>query len=407
MATDGTFHPVPGGVTAAAGFLAGAVHCGIKHDHPKKADLALLCSEVPSVGAATFTTNKIKAAPVKVSAAHLRTKDLRAVVLNSGNANACTGLVGIEHAKRMARAVGWTLGLRERQVLVCSTGRIGVDLPIERIEEGIVQAAGALSTGGGRAAARAIMTSDTFSKEFALRETLADGRTFTVGGMAKGAGMINPNMATMLGVLTTDAPLEKADLQRALGAAVEQSFNRITVDGDMSTNDTVIALANGRAGGKPLVAGSEDFARFQAALNHVTRNLARMIVEDGEGVTRFVEVQVSGAATFQDARKAAGAVANSMLVKCAWYGGDPNWGRILDALGYSSAALREEMIDVYYNGLIAVKGGVASKTPPDKLREVVRQRKFTVHIHLGLGAAEYVVYTTDLTPGYVRLNKGE
>ena len=263
MATDGTFHPVPGGVTAASGFLAGAVHCGIKHDNPKKPDLALLCSEVPSVGAATFTTNKIKAAPVKVSTAHLRTKDLRAVVLNSGNANACTGLVGIEHAKRMARAVGWILGLRERQVLVCSTGRIGVNLPIERIEEGITLAAGALSVGGGKAAAKAIMTSDTFSKEFALRETLADGRTFTVGGMAKGAGMINPNMATMLCLLTTDAPLEKKELQRALGAAVEQSFNRITVDGDMSTNDTVIALANGQAGGKPLVrAGSEDFLRF-------------------------------------------------------------------------------------------------------------------------------------------------
>ena len=407
MATDGTFQPVSGGVTAAAGFLAGAVHCGIKHDNPKRHDLALLCSEVPSVGAATFTTNKIKAAPVKVSVAHLRTRDLRAVVLNSGNANACTGLIGIEHAKRMARAVGWTLGLRERQVLVCSTGRIGVTLPIERIEEGITRAAGSLSGGGGRAAAKAIMTSDTFSKEFALRETLADGRTFTVGGMAKGAGMINPNMATMLCVLTTDAPLEKKELQRALGAAVEQSFNRITVDGDMSTNDTVIALANGRAGGIPLAAGSEDFVRFQAMLNHVTRHLARMIVEDGEGVTRFVEVQVSGAATFQDARKAAEAVANSMLVKCAWFGGDPNWGRILDALGYSSAALREEMIDVYYNGLIAVKGGMASKTPADKLREVVRERKFTVHIHLGVGNAEYVVYTTDLTPEYVRLNKGE
>ena len=407
MATDGTYHPVPGGVTAATGFLAGAVHCGIKHDNPKKPDLALLCSEVPSVGAATFTTNKIKAAPVKVSIAHLRTKDLRAVVLNSGNANACTGLVGIEHAKRMARAVGWTLGLRERQVLVCSTGRIGVNLPIERIEEGITNAAGALSVGGGRAAAKAIMTSDTFSKEFALRETLADGRTLTVGGMAKGAGMINPNMATMLCVLTTDAPLEKKELQRALGVAVEQSFNRITVDGDMSTNDTVIALSNGKSGGQPLAAGSEDFARFQAVLNHVTRHLARMIVEDGEGVTRFVEVQVSGAATFQDARKAAEAVANSALVKCAWYGGDPNWGRIVDALGYSTAAVREEMIDVYYNGLIAVKAGVASKTPVAKLRDIVRERRFTVHIHLGLGTAEYVVYTTDLTPEYVRFNKGE
>ena len=407
MDTDGTFHPVPGGVTATPGFLAAAVHCGIKPENVKKADLALLCSEVPSVAAATFTTNKIKAAPVKVSAAHLRTTDLRAVVLNSGNANACTGLEGIEHAKRMARSVGWALNLRERQVLVCSTGRIGVPLPIDRIEEGIIKAAVALSPSGGKAVARAIMTSDTFPKEVAFKESLSDGRVFTLGGMAKGAGMINPNMATMLSVLTTDIPVEKKELQRALAVAVEQSFNRITVDGDMSTNDTVILLANGQAGGKKLDPGSDHFSVFQATLNHATRNLARMIVEDGEGVSRFVEVHVSGAATFQDARKAAEAVAKSSLVKCAWYGGDPNWGRILDALGYSSASLREEMIDVYYNGLIAVKGGMASKTPLHKLQEVVGQRKFTVHIHLGLGAAEYVVYTTDLTPEYVRLNKGE
>ena len=407
MVPDGTFQSVPGGVTAAPGFLAGAVYVGIKPENAKKPDLALVCSEKPSVGAAVFTTNKIKAAPVKVSAAHLRTADLRAVVLNSGNANACTGLPGIEDAKRMARAVGWTLGLRERQVFVCSTGRIGVPLPIERIEEGINKAAAALGPTGGRAAARAIMTSDTFPKEEAVRVTLADGRTVTVGGMAKGAGMINPNMATMLCVLSTDAPIEKKELQRALTNAVEQSFNRITVDGDMSTNDTVIILANGAAGGPRLVAGTDDFALVQGALNHVTNHLARLIVEDGEGATRFVEVLVSGAATFQDARKAAEAVANSALVKCAWFGGDPNWGRILDAIGYSSAAVREEMVDVYYNGLIAVKAGVASRTPLAKLQEVVRERKFTVHVHLGLGTAEYVVYTSDLTPEYVRLNKGE
>ncbi len=407
MALDGLLTPVPGGVTAAAGFLAGVACCSIKPENLKKPDLALLCSEVPAVAAAVFTTNKIKAAPVKVSAAHLRTADLRAVVLNSGNANACTGLEGIEHAKRMARAVGWNVGLRERQVLVCSTGRIGVPLPIERIEEGVARAAAVLAPGNGKAAARAIMTSDTFPKEHAVRGGTADGRAYTLGGMAKGAGMINPNMATMLCVLTTDAPLEKKDLQRALSVAVEQSFNRITVDGDMSTNDTVILLANGRSGGQPLSPSSRDFEGFQAALNHVTRNLARMIVEDGEGVSRFVEVHVSGAATFQDARKAAEAVANSSLVKCAWHGGDPNWGRIVDAVGYSGAAVREEMIDVYYNGLIAVKAGIGSKTPPSKLAEVVRERKFTVHVHLGLGSAEYAVYTTDLTPEYVRLNKGE
>jgi glutamate N-acetyltransferase/amino-acid N-acetyltransferase len=407
MANDGSFISVPGGVTAAAGFLAGSIHCGIKAANLKKPDLAMVRSEGPAAAAATFTTNKIKAAPVKVSAAHLsRTADVRAVILNSGNANACTGVEGIDSAKRMARAAAQALKVRENQVLVCSTGRIGVPLPIEKIEEKTPLLAAALTRKGSKAAARAIMTSDTFPKEVAVQGTLSDGRVYTIGGMAKGAGMIDPNMATMLCVVTTDAPLVKRDLQRALSIAVEQSFNRITIDGDMSTNDTVIALANGRAGGRPLTDGA-DFERFQEALNHVTRNLARLIVEDGEGVTRFVEVRVSGAATFQDARKAAEAVANSSLVKCAWYGGDPNWGRILDALGYSTAALREELVDVYYNGLIAVKAGVASRTPKAKLQEVVQQKKFTVHIHLHLGSAEYEVYTSDLTPDYVRFNKGE
>lgn len=407
MAPDESFAPVPGGVTAAEGFAANAVHCGIKPGNRKKRDFALVHSARPTAAAAVFTTNKIKAAPVRVSAAHLRTADIRAVALNSGNANACTGVEGIEHAKRMARATAAALGLRERQVLVCSTGRIGVPLPIKAIEAAAAPLAGGLAPKHGGLAARAIMTSDTFAKEAAVRVAAAGGRSFVVGGMAKGAGMINPNMATMLCVLTTDAPVAKADLQRALGIATEQSFNRITVDGDMSTNDTVVALANGAAGGPPLPPGSPDFAAFQTALNHVTRNLARMIVEDGEGVSRFVEVRVTGAATFADARKAAEAIANSSLVKCAWYGGDPNWGRILDAVGYSSAAVREEMVDVYYNGLIAVKGGVASATPRAKLEEAVRQKSFTVHVCLHLGSAEYVVYTTDLTPAYVRLNRGE
>lgn len=407
MVHDESFAPVAGGVTAAEGFTANAVHCGIKPGNRKKRDLALVHSGHPTAAAAVFTTNKIKAAPVRVSAAHLRTADIRAVALNSGNANACTGVEGIEHAKRMAGATAAALGLRARQVLVCSTGRIGVPLPIKAIEAGAAPLAGGLARKHGGLAARAIMTSDTFAKEAAVRAQASGGRSFVVGGMAKGAGMINPNMATMLCVLTTDAPVAKADLQRALGVATEQSFNRITVDGDMSTNDTVIALANAAAGGAALEPGSPDFAAFQSALNHVTRNLARMIVEDGEGVSRFVEVRVTGAATFADARKAAEAIANSSLVKCAWYGGDPNWGRIVDAVGYSSAAVREEMVDVYYNGLIAVKGGVASATPRAKLEEAVREKSFTVHVCLHLGSAEYVVYTTDLTPAYVRLNRGE
>jgi glutamate N-acetyltransferase/amino-acid N-acetyltransferase len=406
MALDGTSNTVRGGVTAAKGFLAVGVACGIRESSAKP-DLAIVCSAGPAAAAAAFTTNKIKAAPVKVSAANLATADVRAVVLNSGNANAATGLPGIDHAKRMVRATAAALGLRERQVLVCSTGRIGVPLPIERIENAVPDAVAALSPRGGRAAARAIMTSDTFSKEFAVREVLPAGHAITIGGMAKGAGMIDPNLATMLCILTTDASVGKRDLQRALTASVQQSFNRITVDGGMSTNDTVILFANGRAAGAPCGSGSREFEQFQAGLDRVTRNLARMIVEDGEGASRFVEVLVSGAASFQDARKAAEAIANSALVKCSWHGGDPNWGRILDAVGYSSAAVREEMVDIYYNGLIAVKGGVASQTPHAKLAEVVHEKKFTVHVHLGIGDEEYCVYTTDLTPQYVRLNKGE
>jgi glutamate N-acetyltransferase/amino-acid N-acetyltransferase len=407
MALAGSSNPIRGGVTAARGFLAAGIACGIRGGSSRQPDLAIVCSQGPSVAAAAFTTNKIKAAPVKVSATNLATADVRAVVINSGNANAATGVPGIDHAKRMTRATAAALGLRDRQILVCSTGRIGVPMPIERIESGVPSAVAALSARGGKAAARAIMTSDTFAKEFAVRELLPGGRPITIGGMAKGAGMIDPNLATMLCVLTTDAVVGKKDLQRALTSSVQQSFNRITVDGDMSTNDTVILLANGRAENEPLAPASLEFGLFQRALDRVTRNLARMIVEDGEGASRFVEVRVSGAASLQDARKAAEAVAKSALVKSSWYGGDPNWGRILDAVGYSSAAVREEMVDVYYNGLIAVKGGIASQTPHAKLAEVVQEKKFTVHVHLGIGDGEYCVYTTDLTPQYVRLNKGE
>ena len=228
-----------------------------------------------------------------------------------------------------------------------------------------------------------------------------------IGGIAKGAGMIDPNMATMLCFLTTDAAIARKQLQHALSVSVDQSFNRITVDGDMSTNDTVIMLANAAAGNKPLRLGSPGLKMFQRALDHVTRNLARMIVEDGEGVTKFVEVHVNGASNFSDARKAAEAVANSTLTKCAWFGGDPNWGRIMDSLGYSGARVREETVDIFYDGIIAVKGGLASKTPFSKLQHIVAQKKFTITIDLHLGSADYTVFTTDLSTEYVKLNMGE
>jgi glutamate N-acetyltransferase / amino-acid N-acetyltransferase len=336
----------------------------------------------------------------------LRAADTRAIIANSGNANACTGTTGIQNARKMAQAVARQLRLKERQVLVCSTGRIGRDLPIEKIEGAVPELVAGLSATGSEDAAKAIMTSDTFLKEIAVELPLG-GKSIRIGGIAKGAGMINPNMATMLCFLTTDAPISKRDLQKITADSVEQSFNCITVDGDMSTNDTAICLANGQAGIDPIAQDNEEYGRFSDGLNFVTRQLARMIVEDGEGVTKFVEVHVKGAATYQDARKAAEAVANSALVKCSWYGEDPNWGRVIDAVGYSSAKVREEMIDIFFNGAAAAQHGMASSTPEETLKEVLRNKKFTVTIDLHLGSAEYKVFTTDLTPEYVKFNMGE
>ena len=397
---------ITGGVTAPQGFVAGSAYAGIKASNPDRPDIALIYSPTETVAAATFTTNRVKAAPVRVSIIHLRNKDVRAIVANAGNANACTGLVGIESAKRMTAATASALGIKPRQVLVCSTGRIGVQMPIEKIEATIATLPQTLTATGSRQAAEAIMTSDTFPKELAVEFAL-DGKIVRIGGIAKGAGMIDPNMATMLCFITTDAQIEKTELQQALSVSVEQSFNRITIDGDMSTNDTVIMLANGTAGNQPIRHGTTAGKTFQRALDHLTKNLARMIVEDGEGVTKFIEIQVNGAASLNDARRAAEAVANSTLAKCAWFGGDPNWGRIMDAIGYSGAKIREELIDICYDGTIAVQNGMPSKTPLNKLQEIVAKKRFKITIDFHLGKADYSVYTTDLSTDYVKFNMGE
>jgi len=401
-----SFAEIPGGVTAPKAFIAGSVYAGIKASNASRPDIAFVHSTQPAVGAGTFTTNKVKAAPVRVSQAHIRAGETRTIVANSGNANACTGVVGIEHAKRMVKAAAKAFGVGDRNVLVCSTGRIGISLPIEKMEEAISRGPSEANDSGSLRAAEAIMTSDTFPKEAAV-EFEIDGKTVRIGGIAKGAGMIDPNMATMLSFITTDAVIDKKLLQQALSDAVEQSFNRITIDGDMSTNDTVLMLANGASGSTPLRDGSVEFDRFQNALNHVVCTLARLIVEDGEGVTKFVTVQVRGARNRQDARKAAEAVANSTLTKCAWFGGDPNWGRIMDAIGYSNARMREEMVDIYYDGLIAVQNGMAAPTPFSKLQDVVAHKRFTITVDLHLGEADYTVFTTDLSTRYVELNMGE
>jgi glutamate N-acetyltransferase/amino-acid N-acetyltransferase len=401
-----SFTEIPGGVTAPHGFVAGSKYCGVKAANKSAPDIALIFSQHKTVAAGTFTTNKVKAAPVRVSRAHLNSPDVRAIVANAGNANACTGVPGVRDARRMCVAAAKALGLREKQVLVCSTGRIGVALPIEKMEETIAGMEDCLGRNGSIAAARAIMTSDTFPKEVAV-EFSAGGKAVRIGGIAKGAGMIDPNMATMLCFITTDAVIDRRTLQKALSVSVEQSFNRITVDGDMSTNDTVLALANGAAGNKPLKYGSKEFRAFQAALDHITRELAWMIVKDGEGVSKFVEVCVNGAASLADARRAAEAIANSTLVKCAWYGEDPNWGRIMDALGYCGAKMREEQVDIFYDGVAVVRGGMQSRTPLEKIRPIVKQKRFTICVDLNQGHGEYVVYTTDFTTDYVKLNMGD
>jgi glutamate N-acetyltransferase/amino-acid N-acetyltransferase len=393
-----------GGVTSAQGFQAVGIACGIKPRGEK--DLALVVSDVPAEVAATFTTNLVKAAPVKVSMKHARKGKVRGVVINAGCANACTGVGGIADAKAMVEHVAKKSKNKPDEWLVCSTGRIGSRLPMPLVRKGIDKALAKLTHEDGDEAAKAIMTSDTRRKEYAVRFKV-NGRKVTIGGMAKGAGMIHPNMATMLCFITTDACIDKPTLQACVDDAVEHSFNRISVDGDTSTNDTVMVFANGLSGTNLLKSYHPQFDLFKKMLTHVMRKLARLIVEDGEGITRVVDVVVKGAASAQDAKLAALAVAKSELIKTSWTGGDPNWGRIMAALGYSGARVREEMVEIYYDGQLAVANGQPSKTPLAKLRKLVRRSKFTITIHLHTGAGEYSILTTDLTEEYVRINKGE
>jgi len=428
------FHSIAGSVTAPAGFLAAGVFCDIKRlgtgkgsHKPLKRDLALLVSQSPASVAGAFTTNQVCAAPVKWCVERVQRGMARAVVVNSGNANACTGERGRLDAEKMAALAAAALNIAAEEVLVASTGRIGVPMPMEQVEKGIAQAAALLdgSLESGSHAEEAIMTSDTRAKEVAVEFQLG-GKTVRIGGMCKGAGMIQPGMspsgappalrplhATMLCFLTTDAAVEAKVLQAALNEAVAQSFNRITVDGDMSTNDTVLVLANGRAGHRPLTARAPELPVFQAALNHVTLELARKIVLDGEGVSRFVTVRVSGARNFAEADTAARVVANSSLVKTSWCGGDPNWGRILCALGYSSAQVVEGKVDVGYSLpgsrkiLYSLRKGRPTSVAFKALCEISTASAFDLHINLNVGRASALIYAADLTEAYVDFNKGD
>ena len=428
------FKSIPGSITAPKGFLAAGVFCDIKRlgtgkgsNKGQKRDLALIVSETPSTVAGMFTTCQVCAAPVKVSQPRAAKGRAQAIVVNSGNANACTGAQGLRDARVMAAEAARVLQIPAESVLVASTGRIGVTLPMANVKNGIAAAAALLnhSTENAHHAAEAIMTSDTRSKEIAV-EIKIGGHPVRIGGICKGAGMIQPGMsatgsrpaaapfhATMLGFITTDAAVESRALKAALSEAVANSFNRITVDGDMSTNDTVFVLANGHAGNPALKLETSNFKLFQAALNHVCLELAKMIVRDGEGASHFVTVHVNGAKTFADADAAARAVANSSLVKTSWFGGDPNWGRILAAVGYSAARVVEEEIEVAYsapggaNLVHALKNGRPTKTPFKTLCGIVARREFDLHINLNLGKSTAVIYASDLTEEYVDFNKGD
>ena len=430
------FKVVPGSVIAPQGFLASGVFCDIKRlgtgkgsNKGQKRDLALIVSEVPAIVAGMFTTNQICAAPVKVCAERVQAGTAQAIVVNSGNANACTGKQGMKDARAMTALVAKQLHIPDEHILVGSTGRIGVTLPMANVREGILAAAQLLGNEVVCAdeAVEAIMTSDTRPKQIAIEFKLG-GKTVRIGGMCKGAGMIQPGMsatgarpaalpqglhATMLCFITTDAAIEAKALHACLQEAVANSFNRITVDGDMSTNDTVLVLANGLAGNEEVRSQKSEVRIFQAALNHVTLELAKMIVRDGEGVHRVVTVRVAGAKTIQEADAAARAVANSALVKTSWHGGDPNWGRIIDALGYSAATVVEDRVDIGYSApgsrkiLWSLKRGQPTKATFKELCTAAAPKEFDLHIRLNLGKADALMYAADLTEAYVDYNKGD
>jgi len=390
---------IPGGLSAVKGIRAAGVHCGIKARDP---DLALIVTARPASVAGVFTTNRIQAGPVQVSRRRLGAGRLEAVVVNSGNANACNGRGGLADAEAMARAAARAIGADPRYVFVASTGVIGRPLPMRKVLRGIRQAAAGLRADGGGNAARAIMTTDTFSKEAAASFEFGGAR-MTVGGMGKGAAMICPRMATMLVFIATDARVERPALQRALVRSVAGSLNRITIDGDTSTNDTVLCFANGAAG-TPALRG-RGLALFQEALDRVAGALARMIVRDGEGATKFVTVTVGGARDASDADRAARAVAHSPLVKTTLFGQDANWGRILCALGYAGVAVAESKVAVWISGVPIVRNGRGLGRARERQANVkMREREIEIRIGLGLGRGAATIWTTDLTADYVRMN---
>lgn len=391
---------IEGAVTAAKGFAAAGVRCGIKQ---QGTDFALIYSEAECAVAAVFTTNAFKAASVVKNQEKLPAGKARAIVANSGNANACTGEQGLRDVDSICKFAGELLNVPPEQVLNASTGIIGVPLPMDKIEVGIMDALAELSEDGGHAASLAIMTTDTRPKTAAY-ELEIFGKAVRIGGMCKGAGMICPNMATMLCFITTDALIDSQTLQKCLSSNVDCSFNSLTVDGDMSTNDSVIVLANGRSECDPIRVGTPEYDAFDEALGAVCRELAQAIARDGEGATKYVEVRVTNAETYADAKAAAMTVANSPLVKTAIFGEDPNWGRVLCAVGRSGAKIVPEKTSLHFGDVKIVERGEPLNVEAQIARRPMLEKDLTITVDLGLGDASATAFTCDFSYDYVKIN---
>ncbi|MBI2857512.1 MAG: bifunctional glutamate N-acetyltransferase/amino-acid acetyltransferase ArgJ [Chloroflexi bacterium] len=402
MPQKARFSVIPSGsITSPKGFFAGAVHAGIKDPSESRLDIGVLYSEIDCAVAGVFTTNKVKSAPVLLCKERLGAGHGRLVIVNSGCANACTGEQGLADAREMTRLMWHPLGLPDHSAFVASTGVIGVQMPMDKVREGM--SGMAMTRDGGHDLARAIMTTDTFPKEHAVEVTGPAGK-YTVAGVAKGAGMIHPDMATMLCFLTTDAQVEPGFLQAALKRACDISFNMVTVDGDTSPSDTVLLLANGAAAGKAIVPGTPEAGLFQRALNWVCTDLAKCVARDGEGAERLIEVTVEGAKTRGDARLAARTIASSSLVKSAVYGADPNWGRVVAALGRSGAQMEEYSLDVFIGDVNVMRAGAPQTFDAQKARAVLREKEVRIRVRMNLGKGAATAWGCDLTPQYVTIN---
>jgi len=398
------FDRILGGVCAPMGFLASGVACGIKGD--ERPDLALLYSEVPAFAAGVFTTNEMEAAPVALTRKLVSGGQAQAVVVNSGCANALTGSQGLEDAIAMGQAAEQALGIPQGQALVASTGRIGDKLPIDKVRAGIAQAAAELSPGGNTDAAKAIMTTDTYPKELAVEMEIG-GKTVRLGAIAKGSGMIHPNMATMIAVITTDIELPHETMRDWLATAVEWSFNRISVDGDQSTNDCVLMLANGAAFPEGHVLTHEEADLFYRALCWLTGNLAMSLVKDGEGANKLLRIVVNGARKDTEAVMVARAIANSNLVKCSFFGQQMNVGRVAAAAGSAGVPLDQSKISIYVGEHLIAEGGQVVEYEDEDLDRMLRRDEVEITVNLSLGSGSAYFLSCDLTTEYVEFNAGE